>query len=219
FFQRRGAGADCRGGNLYRPPDRCSDVPRHAAGRAPCHRLRRFLRDVECDRAGHPHGAGMMPGQCNRKQALLVIGMHRSGTSVLTRLINLHGVTLGSDLLQAAADNETGFWENQHVVRFHERLLAALGSSWDDPRELREGWLEQVRVAGFRDELVALITGEFGDAPIWAIKDPRLCRLLPLWLKVLGWLDIEPKLIFAMRHPGEVVGSLMQRNELPAATA
>ena len=161
----------------------------------------------------------MMPGQCNRKQALLVIGMHRSGTSVLTRLINLHGVTLGSDLLQAAADNETGFWENQHVVRFHERLLAALGSSWDDPRELREGWLEQVRVAGFLDELVALITGEFGDAPIWAIKDPRLCRLLPLWLKVLGWLDIEPKLIFAMRHPGEVVGSLMQRNELPAATA
>ncbi|MFC5437002.1 glycosyltransferase [Rhodanobacter umsongensis] len=154
-----------------------------------------------------------------RRQALLVIGMHRSGTSALTRLLNLHGVTLGSDLLQAAADNETGFWENRHIVRFHERLLAELGSSWDDPRELREGWLEQLQAAGFLDELMALIAGEFGDAPIWAVKDPRLCRLLPLWLMALEKLGIEAKLIFAIRHPGEVVGSLVQRNGLPAAIA
>lgn len=153
------------------------------------------------------------------RQALLVIGMHRSGTSVLTHLINLHGVSLGSELLEAAFDNEAGFWENRKVVEFHERVLAALGSSWDDPRELPADWLEQLRATGLFDELTALIVAEFGDAPIWAVKDPRLCRLLPMWLKTLAQLDIEPKLIFAMRHPGEVVGSLMRRNDLSAAEA
>jgi GT2 family glycosyltransferase/glycosyltransferase involved in cell wall biosynthesis len=161
----------------------------------------------------------MTKEQHGRRQALLVIGMHRSGTSALTRLINLHGVTLGSDLLEAAFDNEAGFWENRKVVEFHERVLAALGSSWDDPRELRADWFEQIQALGLFDELAALIVTEFGDAPIWAVKDPRLCRLLPMWLKALARLDVEPKLIFAMRHPGEVVGSLMRRNGLSAAAA
>ncbi|SHM49098.1 glycosyltransferase [Rhodanobacter sp. OK091] len=153
------------------------------------------------------------------KQALLVIGMHRSGTSALTRVINLHGVTLGSKLPGGAFDNEAGFWENQRVVNLHERLLADIGSSWDDPRELRLGWADEALTAAYIDELIALIASEFGDARIWAVKDPRLCRLLPLWLKALGRMGIEPKLIFAMRDPSEVVGSLMHRNGLSAATA
>ncbi|RAN77081.1 hypothetical protein B5P43_20415 [Bacillus sp. SRB_336] len=154
-----------------------------------------------------------------RRQAILIIGMHRSGTSALTRVINLHGVPLGSELLGRAFDNEAGFWENQRVVNLHEQLLADLGSSWDDTRELREGWFDDALTAAYDDELAALIEDEFGDARIWAVKDPRLCRLLPLWLKTLSRLDIEPKLIFALRHPAEVVGSLMRRNELSAAEA
>ncbi|MBD8881281.1 glycosyltransferase [Rhodanobacter sp. 7MK24] len=161
----------------------------------------------------------MTKEQRGPRQALLVIGMHRSGTSALTRLINLHGITLGSDLLEAAFDNEAGFWENRKVVEFHERVLVVLDSSWDDPRELHADWLEQVRAAGLMDELAAIIVSEFGDMPIWAVKDPRLCRLLPMWLETLARLDIEPKLIFAMRHPGEVAGSLIRRNDLSAATA
>ena len=154
-----------------------------------------------------------------RRQAVLVIGMHRSGTSALTRVINLHGAVLGSDLLEAAADNRAGFWENEHVVRLHERVLALLGMSWDDPGELPPAWQEKVREAGLFDELLALIQTQFGEAPLWAVKDPRLCRLLPLWLDALAQLDIEPKLVFALRHPAEVVGSLARRNGLSAATA
>lgn len=159
----------------------------------------------------------MTGGNSHHPQALLIIGMHRSGTSALTRVINLHGVPLGSELLAHAFDNEAGFWENQHVVNFHERLLAHLGSSWDDPRVLPEGWLDQASMGPFHDELTALIRAEFGQATLWAIKDPRLCRLLPLWLRALSHLEIEPKLIFALRHPAEVVGSLMRRNALSAA--
>jgi len=153
------------------------------------------------------------------RQALLVIGMHRSGTSALTRVINLHGVTLGSELPGGAFDNEAGFWENQRVVNLHERLLADLDSSWDDPRELREGWLDAAPIEAYLDQLMELIAAEFDDAKIWAVKDPRMCRLLPMWLKALPRMGIEPKLIFALRDPSEVVGSLMHRNGLSAATA
>src|SRR5690348_5945376 len=82
------------------------------------------------------------------RRAILIVGMHRSGTSALTRVINLHGVPLGRQLLEAAFDNEAGFWENQAVVQLHERILEHLGSSWDDPRELPSGWLDEVEGAG-----------------------------------------------------------------------
>lgn len=155
----------------------------------------------------------------HRRQALLIIGMHRSGTSALTRVLNLHGAFLGADLLESAFDNEAGFWENRHVVDFHERLLAALGSSWDDPRPLRQEWLEEARAGGWMDQLAALLRTEFKNASLWAVKDPRLCRFLPLWLEVLHGLEVEPKLAFATRHPGEVIGSLIKRNGLSAGAA
>lgn len=153
------------------------------------------------------------------RRAILIVGMHRSGTSALTRVINLHGVPLGRQLLEAAFDNEAGFWENQAVVHLHERLLEHLGSSWDDPRELPSGWLEEAEAAGFREALVAVIREEFGEAPLWAVKDPRLCRFLPLWFVALAELGIEPRLVFAVRHPAEVVGSLVRRNGLSPSVA
>ncbi len=151
--------------------------------------------------------------------ALLVLGMHRSGTSALTGLLGLHGIELGSELSAAAADNQAGFWENSRVVALHERLFEALGTSWDDPRELPDGWLDAARTQGFLDELVALLREEFGASRLWAVKDPRLCRLLPLWRLALERLQVEPRLIFALRDPGEVTGSLMRRNGLSPATA
>lgn len=153
------------------------------------------------------------------RRAILIVGMHRSGTSALTRVINLHGVPLGRQLLEAAFDNEAGFWENQAVVHLHERILEHLGSSWDDPRELPSGWLEEADAAGFHEALVAVIREEFGEAPLWAVKDPRLCRFLPLWFAALAELQIEPRLVFAVRHPAEVVGSLVRRNGLSPSVA
>ncbi|QNU15387.1 glycosyltransferase [Thermomonas sp. XSG] len=154
-----------------------------------------------------------------KSQALLVLGMHRSGTSALTGLLGLHGVELGSNLSGAAADNQAGFWESHRVVDLHERLFAALGTSWDDPRELPVGWLETATRQGFVDDLVGLLRGEFGAAALWGVKDPRLCRVLPLWRQALARMSVEPKLVFALRDPGEVAGSLMRRNGLSSATS
>ena len=78
--------------------------------------------------------------------ALLVLGMHRSGTSALTRVLNLLGVALGDDLMPPGPDNPLGFWEHQGIVSVHEALFAELDRRWDDPRP---GLTELARHAGW----------------------------------------------------------------------
>ena len=140
--------------------------------------------------------------------------MHRSGTSALTRVLNLHGVELGTKLVGPAKDNAKGFWENQTFVDFHERILDWLESGWDDPRPLPADWLQRAIDAGYRDTLRELIDREFADASLWAVKDPRICRMLPLWLSALDASGIQASVIVAFRDPSEVIGSLMRRNDL-----
>jgi len=145
---------------------------------------------------------------------ILVLGMHRSGTSALTRLLNLHGVGLGRDLLPPAQDNAGGFWENRAVVEVHDRLLAGLGRGWSDPRPLPEDWLDSAAAAIARQDIVALL-GEYASAPLFAIKDPRLCQFLPLWLPILRGQGIRPAIVFAVRHPLEVAESIHHRDSWP----
>ena len=69
----------------------------------------------------------------NQPTAILVLGMHRSGTSALTRVLNLMGLDLPSGLMGPVENNnETGFWESQEIADIHDELLEEIGSSWDD---------------------------------------------------------------------------------------
>jgi O-antigen biosynthesis protein len=152
-------------------------------------------------------------------KAILVTGMHRSGTSVLARIINLHGAAIGSRLLEATSDNAGGYWENWHVVMFHERVLRELGIAWDSACAIPASWAATEQFSNYVDELCELITSEFGGQQLWMVKDPRLCRLLPLWIAALDKLGIEPNFVFETRHPEEVVGSLIKRDSLGAGIA
>lgn len=149
------------------------------------------------------------------RQAILVLGMHRSGTSAAMRVINLLGASLGSELLPPATDNPLGFWEHRGVVRIHDELLAALGRSWHDLRALPDGWLVSEAAVLARRQLVDLLQREFSEAPLWAVKDPRLCRLLSLWHLVLGDLNTKAHAVFVLRHPDEVARSLQARDGMP----
>ena len=142
--------------------------------------------------------------------------MHRSGTSAVTRVMNLLGVDLGSRLKAPGADNPLGFWEHDEVVAIHEALLKALDMTWDDPRPLPANWLEHPASRIAADELTAVVEREFANSRLWAIKDPRLCRFVPLWRRVLGHVDIEPRALIVTRNPVEVARSLAKRNDLPA---
>ena len=146
--------------------------------------------------------------------AVLVLGMHRSGTSALTRVLNLLGVELGGSLMRAAAGNETGFWEHQDVVDIHAALLKALGMTWDDPRRLPDGWLASDAGRDAATALLARLSEDFANASLWGVKDPRMCRFLPLWQEVLTSLGAKPGYVILLRHPLEIVRSLHQRDHM-----
>lgn len=149
---------------------------------------------------------------------VLVLGMHRSGTSAVAGVLDLLGVPTPGELLPPAEDNEKGFFENKAVYEFHERLLAALGSSWDDTLPLSNDFVDTPYGTGLAAELAELIERELAQkSPIFAVKDPRLSRFIPLWRVALSQAGVTPIAVIPLRHPVEVAGSLGKRNGFPRA--
>lgn len=156
-----------------------------------------------------------MSRMTSSRHALLILGMHRSGTSALTRLINIYGAALPTDLLPANAGNVTGYWEPSAIVRFHDRVLEAAGSQWDDPLEISPTWFATDDARTFSEELAAILAAEFGDATLFVVKDPRTCRLVPLWRQALARIGATPIALLLVRHPLEVETSLQRRDNRP----
>lgn len=148
----------------------------------------------------------------SERRAIFVLGMHRSGTSAVTRVLNLLGVELGGGLMAASPDNERGYWEHMEIVQEHDRLLTALGSSWDDLRPLPVNWTKTPAAVEAAQRLRTLVECDFAGKPLWGLKDPRLCRLLPLWLPLLRAMRVTPHFVLVVRHPREVAASLAKRD-------
>lgn len=149
--------------------------------------------------------------------AIIVLGMHRSGTSALTGVLGILGANPGPSLLPAIKEvNPKGFWEHAEIVATHERLLTAMEMSWDDDRPLPENWWQRSEIARYSEELLAILQRDFTNCPLWVLKDPRLCRLLPMWRKILQELEVRAHFILCLRHPAEVAMSLRRRDGLDA---
>jgi len=142
--------------------------------------------------------------------------MHRSGTSALAGALRLVGADLGRNLMPATTFNPEGHFEHAELVAHDERLRDALGSRWDDLRPLPRRWWERRRVAGFDGERRELLRREFGASRLWAVKDPRMCRLLPGWTPALHALGGDWHYVLIARDPREVARSLAARDEFPA---
>jgi len=167
------------------------------------------MGQLETAEPARRYGAAPRP---MKNRAIIVLGMHRSGTSALTGLLNVLGVDLGPDLMPATQENEAGYWEHQKVVAVHDRLLLALGSHWDDPSRLPARWWEFPAVVPYRTELLEIVTRDFAASRLWALKDPRMCRLLPLWTSMLDELECRALWILVTRHPSENIRSLQKRD-------
>src|SRR5689334_24554693 len=152
-------------------------------------------------------------------QTLLVLGMHRSGTSACTRLLNLCGGQLPADLLPPNAANVTGYWEPTSIVALHDALLADAGSAWDDPTEFPASWLASPGGQGYVERLVDILRSQVSGGPLMVVKDPRACRLVPLWRQALACVQREPVMLLVVRHPLEVAASLERRDGMPVSQA
>lgn len=144
--------------------------------------------------------------------AILVTGMHRSGTSATAGALCAAGVELGDNLLPPGSDNPKGYFESERAVAINERLLARLGSRWDDVRGLPADWEKGEEARDALRDIVALIDAQFARTSLWALKDPRICRLMPVWLDALRSRDISATSLFVVRHPVQVAASIQARN-------
>lgn len=148
-----------------------------------------------------------------RRVCILVLGMHRSGTSLLTRIVSLLGGALPGNLMPPVkGNNEAGFWESATLKALHERMLAEAGSRWDDWRAFDPSALGPESLAEVREEIRRRIEEEYSDAPLIVLKDPRICRFVPLYDGLLRELNIEPRYLLIDRNPLAVISSLAARD-------
>jgi hypothetical protein len=142
---------------------------------------------------------------------LIVLGMHRSGTSMLTRLINLMGAYVGPErlMLRGARENPKGYWERSDVFPLNDAILRLRGcttrivAGWDfgHPPDLSQETEGAMRA----------IVSELDAFRPWVMKDPRLCLTLPCWIPILE----APIVVLVYRDPLEVISSLQQRGMRP----
>ena len=148
------------------------------------------------------------------RQCLLVLGMHRSGTSVVTQLLSIAGAKLPDDLLGANPGNEFGHFEPKWMIERDDRLLQDLGNSWDEWSRIDLDAAPREVVRAYVADLGNFVARERGDAALIVLKEPRICRILPLVLQALAAEKTEPLIVIPYRNPLEVAGSLQARDKM-----
>lgn len=155
---------------------------------------------------------GMTPQK--KKQIVVVLGMHRSGTSALTKSLELLGVGLGNTLLPAAAENPKGFWEDKDCLAINEEILTDNGIRWCDLSTLQGLNPAPTNIESLTSRACELLKARVADTALWGFKDPRTCRTLPFWKTVFQKLDYEPLYVISIRNPLNVSESLVKRDAL-----
>lgn len=149
----------------------------------------------------------------HRRKVVIVLGMHRSGTSAITRGLLALNVDLGENLTPAVAgNNDKGFWEDRDVVAINDLLLEQLGASWDSLALLDDRLLDPALAPELQERAAHYLEEHFKRSPLLGLKDPRISRLLPFWQRVLQRAEAEVAYVVCVRHPLSVVQSLAARD-------
>lgn len=146
-----------------------------------------------------------------QRVCILVLGMHRSGTSALTHAISLLGAELPKHLLAPNAGNPTGYWEPARLVELHDLMLAEANSRWDDWRPFAMSDLPRKRAEFYRTEIVRILFEEFDRAPLFVLKEPRISRFVPLYTDTLQSMGVQLRFVHTSRNPLAVTASLAAR--------
>ena len=184
---------------------------------------RRHLAAIRAEAEGSQSGTPPVTSSATTIQSTAatsvvpVLGMHRSGTSMLTRMLNLLGMSVGTTLLEANAGNERGYWEHTFFLNANMELLTGLNmpsEGYGDFGQLLEVFRICERVSPTperRQQFLEVLEQQMGGG-CWGWKDPRTVITWPMWHRLLqntGHQDIRP--IVIVRHPADVVRSFMVR--------
>ena len=150
-----------------------------------------------------------------KKQVVVVLGMHRSGTSAITRALEAMGVGLGDHLMPPAeGNNEKGFFEDVEINAINIELLKAFGDDWRSLAPIAAADLGSAKVEALRLRAMSVLRDRFEGNQIFGFKDPRTCRLLPFWQPLFADLGLEQTYVIALRNPLSVAKSLEHRDRM-----
>lgn len=138
-----------------------------------------------------------------------VLGAHRSGTSLVTRVLNLLGMHLGprKHLMPPADWNPTGYWEHRQIEELNNTILERLGGKWYEPPIFPQRWENSSELDDLRQRAHAIIQEDFATAKVWGWKNPQTCLTLPFWQQLLPTM----RYVICLRHPIDVARSLEYR--------
>jgi len=144
------------------------------------------------------------------KQAVVVLGPGRSGTSVLMQALSGLGLRLSDKLLGPHPENPDGFFEDEEIVALHKRFLDAIGGRANMPPP--EGWQNHEATASFKADIRSILEKNVvAREGLWGFKDPRTNALLPAWMDVFRSMWINPSYIMALREPAVIVRSMVRQ--------
>lgn len=140
-------------------------------------------------------------------KSVVVLGMHRSGTSAIAKALSIMGVNLGGKLLPPKEDNKKGFWEDLNIVEFNTKLMQDYGQDWNTFGPIGQSFSDDCY-----KKVIKYIECEFKNTPVWGFKDPRTSRLIPFWRSVFKKIDSEVVYCVVIRNPLSVIKSLEKRD-------
>jgi glycosyltransferase involved in cell wall biosynthesis len=159
------------------------------------------------------------PSPDTARSIIVILGAHRSGTSLAAQLLSLMGMRVGDDLIPGRSDNPQGFWEHAGIIEHTRAMEEKLGLN-----PFRGGALLPPDTPWWRDEgfaaelkaLEAIIRAEVSQAGCFGFKDPRTTILLPMWQELFANLNLMPRYVLALRSPAAVAASMSKRR-IPAS--
>ena len=142
------------------------------------------------------------------RYAVVVMGMHRSGTSALAGVLARLGCDTPKDLMEAKPMNAKGFYESDTISHLNEKLMQSAGSSWFTWQAFNQSWFDSPKAAEFAQQALGSLTESYDHSSLMVLKDPRMCLLVPFWEDVFSAAGYTPKYFHIHRHPLEVAQSL-----------
>jgi len=148
-----------------------------------------------------------------RKRLIVVLGMHRSGTSAITRALNVLGVELGDRLMSPTESiNDKGFFEDIDFNTLNVEMLQVLDSDWHCLAPIELDDVSSLHQKGYFLRAVNLLRQKTANVPIFGFKDPRVAKLLPFWHAVFVHCEFDLSYVLAIRNPLSVAQSLAKRD-------
>ena len=148
----------------------------------------------------------------NKNQCLIILGTPRSGNSVLAGCLKLLGADPGKNIIFPDKQNGDGRFENNDLILAHNILLRDLACKEDMIGGLPKGWQSSRAADNAKLKIRSILENNFSSDSMLLVKDPRICRFLPLWLSLLEEMEIKPGLILNLRHPLENARSFAANN-------